>query len=84
VLQFDCAGRGRIIFGDHATETVVTPIQDVLGHDLPWLGFHTYGEIAQLAGKPYYHNYTVVLCALYDAERAAQKGAPHERRGAGS
>jgi hypothetical protein len=71
VLQFDCAGRGRIIFGERATEMVVTPIQDVLGRDLPWLGFHTYGEIAQLQGTAYYHNYTVVLCALYDQEGVA-------------
>src|SRR6185312_1149621 len=70
VLHFDCAGRGRIIFGDHATEMAITPIQQILGRDLPWLGFHTYGEIAQLDGTAYYHNYTVVLLALYDRERA--------------
>jgi len=69
VLHFDCAGRGRIIFGDRATEMAITPMQEVLGRDLPWLGFHTYGEIAQLDGTAYYHNYTVVLLALYDRER---------------
>ena len=70
VLHFDCAGRGRIIFGERASEMAITPIQDVLGRDLPWIGFHTYGEIAQLGGSAYYHNYTVVLLALYDRERA--------------
>jgi hypothetical protein len=70
VLHFDCAGRGRIIFGDRATEMGITPMQEILGRDLPWLGFHTYGEIAQLDGTAYYHNYTVVLLALYDRERA--------------
>jgi hypothetical protein len=70
VLHFDCAGRGRIIFGDHATEMAITPIQEILGRDLPWVGFHTYGEIAQLEGTAYYHNYTVVLLALFDCERA--------------
>jgi len=70
VLHFDCAGRGRIIFGDRATEMGITPMQEVLGRDLPWLGFHTYGEIAQLDGTAYYHNYTVVLLALYDCEQA--------------
>lgn len=69
VLHFDCAGRGRIIFGDHATEMAITPIQEILGRELPWVGFHTYGEIAQLDGTAYYHNYTVVLLALYDRER---------------
>ena len=43
-------------------------VQEALGRDLPWIGFHTYGEIAQLAGNAYYHNYTVVLLALYDRE----------------
>ena len=38
----------------------------VAGATVPWIGFHTYGEIAELGGQPYYHNYTVVLCALYE------------------
>jgi hypothetical protein len=51
-------------------------MQEILGRDLPWLGFHTYGEIAQLGGTTYYHNYTVVLLALYDRERVdEQRGA---------
>jgi hypothetical protein len=70
VLHFDCAGRGRIIFGERASEYAITPMQEVLGRDLPWIGFHTYGEIAQLGGSAYYHNYTVVLVALYDRERS--------------
>lgn len=78
LLHFDCAGCGRIIFGERASEMAITPIQEVLGRDLPWAGFHTYGEIAQLDGHAYYHNYTVVLLALYDCERS--DGA----RGAGS
>lgn len=69
LLHFDCAGRGRIIFGQHASEMAVTPIQEVLGRELPWIGFHTYGEIAALGRTAYYHNYTVVLLALYDSER---------------
>jgi hypothetical protein len=80
VLQFDCAGRGRIMFGERASEMIVKPIQDVLGHDLPWLGFHTYGEIAQLGGTAYYHNYTVVLCALYDRQRTYERGAGEDGR----
>ncbi len=65
VLQFDCAGRGRMLFGEKVTELAVEPMQRTFGKDLPWLGFHTYGEIAPLARKTWYHNYTVVLCALY-------------------
>ena len=66
MFQFDCAGRGRVIFGEHATENAVAPMQGVIGRDVPWLGFHTFGEIAQLGAAPYFHNYSVVLCALYD------------------
>lgn len=66
VLQFDCAGRGRILFGACAAQDVVQPLRKTLGPKTPWLGFHTYGEIAPIAGRPYYHNYTVALCAVYD------------------
>lgn len=68
VLQYDCAGRGRALFGNSASEAIVEPLQRVLGDDVPWLGFHTYGEIAPIHGRPRYHNYTVALCALYAAE----------------
>jgi hypothetical protein len=68
LLQFDCAGRGAVIFGKRTTEFAVAPIQETIGKQVPWLGFHTYGELAELGGQPYYHNYTVVLCALYDAD----------------
>jgi hypothetical protein len=79
VLHFDCAGRGRIMFGDRATEIAITPVQEVLGRDLPWMGFHCYGEIAQLGSNAYYHNYTVVLLALYDRERADGTGGSGKR-----
>lgn len=69
VLQFDCAGRGRVLFGSRAPEEIVKPLQEVLGPRTPWVGFHTYGEIASVPdGLPRYHNYTVVLCALFDDE----------------
>lgn len=68
VLQFDCAGRGRILWGACAAAEIVVPLRQSLGPSTPWLGFHTYGEIAPIAGQPYYHNYTVALCALYDRE----------------
>lgn len=67
VLQFDCAGRGGVLFGSKVTEHAVTPLQEAFGPTVPWLGFHTYGEIAPLAGQTRFHNYTVALCALYEA-----------------
>lgn len=65
VLQFDCAGRGQVLFGSDVTARAVAPVQAAFGSKVPWLGFHTYGEIAPLAGKTRFHNYTVALCALY-------------------
>lgn len=66
VLQFDCAGRGRILWGGCAAAEIVEPLRRTLGPSTPWIGFHTYGEIAPIAGRPYYHNYTVALCAFYE------------------
>lgn len=65
VLQFDCAGRGASLFGQHVTTQLVEPIQRVLGKDLPWIGFHSYGELAPLRGKNHFHQYTMALCAVY-------------------
>ena len=70
VLQFDCAGRGRILWGGCASGEIVAPLRRRLGAAAPWIGFHTYGEIAPIAGQPYYHNYTVALCALYEHDAA--------------
>ena len=66
MFQFDCAGRGRLMFGPRASDEIVRPLQQILGPATPWLGFHTYGEIAPLRGRPRYHNYTVALCAIFE------------------
>lgn len=66
VLQFDCAGRGQVLFGSCAADHIVRPLRTVLGDSVPWVGFHTYGEIAPVAGRARYQNYTVALCALFD------------------
>lgn len=65
VVQLDCAGRGRMLFGERTTVDVIEPMQRVLGKQVPWIGFHTYGEIAPILGRTYFHQYTVALCALY-------------------
>lgn len=66
VLQFDCAGRGRILWGGCAAAEIVEPLRRTMGATTPWIGFHTYGEIAPIGNRPYYHNYTVALCAMYE------------------
>ncbi|MCA9613990.1 MAG: FIST C-terminal domain-containing protein, partial [Myxococcales bacterium] len=68
VVQADCSGRGRLLFGDRVTEQVIEPVQRCLDPATPWIGFHSYGEIAPLDGAPRYHNYTMALCAAYDGE----------------
>ena len=65
VLQLDCAGRGRLLFDDRASELLVAPVRGVIGTDVPWVGLHTYGEIAPVGSRTYFHNYTGVICALY-------------------
>lgn len=65
VLQLDCVGRGQLLFNDRTTEQLIDPVQRVFGKTLPWLGLHTYGEIAPIGEQPYFHNFTVALCALY-------------------
>jgi hypothetical protein len=67
VFQFDCAGRGYMLFGDSTADLAVRPLQSAFAGSPPWLGFHTFGEIAQIGQRAFYHNYTVVLCALYEA-----------------
>lgn len=66
VLQFDCAGRGKQLFGSRAADVLVTPLQQAFGGGVPWLGFYTYGEIAPSGGRTRYHNFTVALCAVHD------------------
>ncbi len=65
MLQFDCAGRGRLMFGEGTSERLITPVQQVVGADVPWLGLHTFGEIAPVAGKTHFHNFTVAFCGMY-------------------
>jgi hypothetical protein len=49
-----------LVFGDQTAEIAIRPLQEAIG-DVPWIGFHTYGESAPIAGEPFYHNSTVVL-----------------------
>jgi len=67
VLQFDCAGRGSSLFGRGATAQLIDPVQRVLGKDVRWIGFHSYGELAPIHGKNHFHQYTMALCAVYEA-----------------
>lgn len=76
VLQFDCAGRGKQLFGSRTAQSIVEPLQEVLGRDTAWLGFHSYGEIAPVGSQTFYHNFTVALCALYEETGLADDTRP--------
>ena len=61
---FDCAGRGRALFGvpDHD----VTLIRDRLG-DFPLIGFFGNGEFAPIGRRNFFHNYTGALVVFPEA-----------------
>lgn len=63
-FQFDCCGRGCILFQEAQKLDLIRKLQADLGEDVPWIGFHSYGEIGPVAGKNHFHNQTVVVAAL--------------------
>ncbi|MFC1663549.1 FIST signal transduction protein [Patescibacteria group bacterium] len=66
VFHFDCAGRGKVLFGtEKETRKPITAMQSVLGKDIPWIGLNTFGEIAPVKDKNYLHNYTAIVCVIY-------------------
>jgi len=65
VFQFDCAGRGRLIFRDQQKLELLKLLRQQIGPEVPWLGFYTYGEIGPVGGSNYFHNYTAVVTAIY-------------------
>ncbi|MEQ1564326.1 MAG: FIST N-terminal domain-containing protein [Myxococcota bacterium] len=66
VLSFECGARPRPFLGDRGAAEEVRAIQEVLGADLPWLGFYAWGELAPIGAHTYFHNYTFPLVALVE------------------
>ena len=64
VLQFDCAGRGKVTFREHQIAQQQTELQQTLGAPAAWAGFYTYGEIAPIGKFNCFHNYTATLVAI--------------------
>jgi hypothetical protein len=65
VFQFDCAGRGKVFLREGQKLQLLETLRGRIGLDIPWLGFYTYGEIAPVGERNHFHNYTVVLTAIY-------------------
>jgi hypothetical protein len=65
VFQFDCAGRGKALLREQQNLQLLKTLRQQVGPEVPWLGFYTFGEIAPVGKHNYFHNYTVVLTAIY-------------------
>lgn len=65
VLQFECVGRGKVVFREREKAELMETLQKNLGEGVPWMGFYTYGEIGPIAGYNCYHNFTSVIVAVY-------------------
>lgn len=64
VLQFECVGRGKVVFREHEKMELISSLQRAVGEDIPWLGLYTYGEIGPIAGQNFQHNFTSVIVAV--------------------
>ncbi|MFM2431241.1 MAG: hypothetical protein RLZZ511_2454 [Cyanobacteriota bacterium] len=65
VFQFDCYGRGKSIFTKQQNQQMLQHVQQIVGPDVPWIGLYTHGEIAPIGNQQVFHNYTLVLTAIY-------------------
>jgi hypothetical protein len=65
VFQFDCYGRGRSVFTEQQKQTMQHQLQQDIGPAVPWMGFYSHGEIAPIGQQNAFHNYTLVLAAIY-------------------
>jgi hypothetical protein len=64
-FQFDCAGRGKMLFREQQKLEILEILQRELGKDVPWMGFYSYGEIGPLGENNCIHNFTAVTGAIY-------------------
>src|SRR6266540_3572038 len=65
VLQFECMGRGKVVFREQEKIELIRSIQEDIGKDIPWIGFYTYGEIGPVSEYNCIHNFTAVVTAVY-------------------
>ena len=65
VLQFECAGRGKVMLRERVKMELISSLQKELGGDVPWIGFYGYGEIGPVADYNCFHNFTSVVTVVY-------------------
>ncbi|GBC60454.1 hypothetical protein DENIS_1407 [Desulfonema ishimotonii] len=61
-FYFNCSGRGTYLFGEPSPD--VDSLRNTAEPDKDLIGFFTFGEIAPVMGRNYYHNYTGVFAGL--------------------
>jgi hypothetical protein len=64
VFHFDCCARGKLMFRDQEKLQLLKRLRQAVGADVPWAGFHTFGEIGPVGKHNCYHNYTAVVLVL--------------------
>ncbi|MEO1620587.1 MAG: FIST N-terminal domain-containing protein [Cyanobacteria bacterium J06632_3] len=65
IFQFDCCGRGNVVFRNQQKVDLLNRLQQQIGSEIPWIGLYTLGEIGPVNGSNCFHNYTAVLTAVY-------------------
>ena len=65
VLQFECVGRGKVVFREAEKIELIRSVQNNIGGDVPWMGFYTYGEIGPITSYNCFHNFTSVISVIY-------------------
>ncbi|HJV36462.1 FIST signal transduction protein [Geomonas sp.] len=65
VMQFECMGRGKVVFREQEKLELLNMLQRDLGEGFPWIGFYTYGEIGPISSYNCIHNFTAVVAAVY-------------------
>jgi hypothetical protein len=69
IIMFNCIARKKL-FGRFASDEIAA-IQEVLGNDVPLIGFYTYGEIAPIGENvekhfSRFHNETAIIMVIGD------------------
>jgi len=65
VLQFECVGRGKVVYREQEKIDLLKALQEDIGANLPWIGFYSYGEIGPVSRYNCIHNFTAVVAAVY-------------------
>ncbi len=65
IMQFECAGRGKVFLRERVKIELITSLQKEMGGDIPWIGFYGYGEIGPVADQNCFHNFTTVVSVVY-------------------